>query len=63
MAGDPNMSRYAVTFIDNHDTYRNENGEKLQNNVLAANAFILLCRVHLVSSFRTGKPIRPSSRR
>lgn len=41
VAGDPNMSRYAVTFIDNHDTYRNENGEKLQNNVLAANAFIL----------------------
>ena len=41
VAGDPNMSRYAVTFIDNHDTYRNENGEKLQNNILAANAFIL----------------------
>ena len=41
VAGDPNMSRYAVTFVDNHDTYRNEHNEQLQNNVLAANAFIL----------------------
>ena len=33
------MNRYAVTFVDNHDTYRNEN--KLGNNQMAANAFIL----------------------
>jgi len=39
IAGDPNNNRYAVTFIDNHDTYRNT--DKLVNNVLAANAFIL----------------------
>ena len=32
-------SRYAVTFIDNHDTYENES--RLVNNVLPANAFIL----------------------
>ena len=32
-------SRYAVTFIDNHDTY--ENQDRLTKNVLAANAFIL----------------------
>lgn len=40
IAGDPNMSRYAVTFVDNHDTYREESN-RLDNNVLAANAFIL----------------------
>lgn len=39
IAGDPNNNRYAVTFVDNHDTYRNN--DKLGNNVLAANAFIL----------------------
>ncbi len=39
IAGDSNMSRYDVTFVDNHDTYRNS--DKLVNNVLAANAFIL----------------------
>lgn len=38
-AGESGMSRYAVTFVDNHDTYRNN--DKLSNNVLAANAFIL----------------------
>lgn len=32
-------SRYAVTFIDNHDTYRD--GSKFNGNVVAANAFIL----------------------
>ena len=32
-------SRYAVTFIDNHDTY--ENQDRLTKNVMAANAFIL----------------------
>lgn len=33
------MNRYSVTFVDNHDTYRDNN--RLYNNVLAANAFIL----------------------
>lgn len=32
--------RYAVTFIDNHDTYRD--GSKFTGNVEAANAFILM---------------------
>lgn len=31
--------QYAVTFIDNHDTYRD--GSKFKGNVVAANAFIL----------------------
>ncbi len=31
--------RYAVTFVDNHDTYRD--GSKFTGNVVAANAFIL----------------------
>ncbi len=31
--------RYAVTFVDNHDSYRDHN--KVANNVMAANAFIL----------------------
>ena len=39
IAGDPNWQRYAVTFIDNHDTYENEG--RLVNNVLGANAFML----------------------
>lgn len=39
IAGDPEMSRWAVTFTDNHDTY--QKNDKLVNNVLAANAFIL----------------------
>jgi glycosidase len=39
LAGDPNINRYAVTFVDNHDTSRDNN--KLSNNILAANAFIL----------------------
>lgn len=33
--------RYAVTFIDNHDTYRDSN--KFSGNVPAANAFMLSC--------------------
>lgn len=33
--------RYAVTFIDNHDTYRD--GSKFTGNVPAANAFMLSC--------------------
>lgn len=40
VAGDPNWSRYAVTFVDNHDTYRNSY-DRVNENVLAANAFIL----------------------
>ena len=40
VAGSPDWSRYAVTFVDNHDTYREES-VPLKNNVLAANAFIL----------------------
>lgn len=41
LAGDNvnGMNRYSVTFVDNHDTYRND--AKLSKNVLAANAFIL----------------------
>ena len=40
LAGDWTIHRYAVTFIDNHDTYR-EGYNRVDNNVLAANAFIL----------------------
>ena len=40
LAGDPNYNQYAVTFVDNHDTYRDDYN-KLGKNVLAANAFIL----------------------
>ena len=40
IAGASAMSRYAVTFVDNHDTYRNTS-DKVSSNVLAANAFIL----------------------
>lgn len=32
-------AQYAVTFVDNHDTYRNDN--KFNGNVVAANAFML----------------------
>lgn len=39
LAGDGSVSRYAVTFVDNHDTYRNNH--RLKSNVCAANAFIL----------------------
>ncbi len=39
LAGSPDYSRYAVTFVDNHDTY--ENQDRLTNNVLAANGLIL----------------------
>lgn len=41
LSADPNYQRYAVTFIDNHDTGRNNNYDCLKNNVMAANAFIL----------------------
>ena len=42
IAGWVGMNRWAVTFVDNHDTYR-ESGMKMENdrNVLAANALIL----------------------
>ncbi len=39
LANDASYARYAVTFVDNHDTYRDNNA--LKNNVCAANAFIL----------------------
>ena len=39
IAEDTYWQRYAVTFIDNHDTYENES--KHVHNVLAANAFML----------------------
>ena len=43
LANDPNYSRYAVTFVDNHDTARpsNEGGSRLNANIAAANAYIL----------------------
>lgn len=34
-------NRYAVTFVDNHDTYRDNNKFAKENLVVAANAFIL----------------------
>ena len=39
LANDADYARYAVTFVDNHDTYRDDNA--LKNNVCAANAYIL----------------------
>lgn len=39
LMSDLNYRRYSVTFVDNHDTYRDNNA--LTGNVLAANAFIL----------------------
>ena len=39
LADDKAYQRYAVTFIDNHDTYRENT--RLRTNVCAANAFIL----------------------
>ena len=43
LANNPNYSRYAVTFVDNHDTARpaNEGGSRLNANIAAANAYIL----------------------
>jgi len=37
----PNTKRYAVTFIDNHDTGRSDNSSRFTGNILAANALIL----------------------
>ena len=41
LAGNTTYSRYAVTFVDNHDTYGRGNDGEIKNNILAANAFIL----------------------
>lgn len=43
LANDKTYARYAVTFVDNHDTYRTDQGNKnnLANNICAANAYIL----------------------
>ena len=40
LANDPSYQRYAVTFVDNHDTYRENT--RLRSNVCAANAYILM---------------------
>jgi alpha-amylase len=37
----PDTKRYAVTFVENHDTYRDGNASKFYGNVLAAYAFIM----------------------
>lgn len=37
----PDYRRYAVTFVDNHDTYGRGNDGEITQNALAANAFIL----------------------
>ncbi len=37
----PSYRRYAVTFVDNHDTYGRDNDSETTANILAANAFIL----------------------
>ncbi len=41
LMGDMSYRRYAVTFVDNHDTYGRGNGNDLTGNAVAANAFIL----------------------
>ena len=41
MAGDDFYKRYSVTFVDNHDTYRDGTCMSNEKHVLAANAFIL----------------------
>ena len=41
IAGDPNNSRYSVTFADNHDTGQEGNGSRLTRDWSAANAVIL----------------------
>ncbi len=40
LCADVSYNRYAVTFIDNHDTYRDD-WNKCANNIVAANAIIL----------------------
>ena len=39
LSNDKNYARYSVTFVDNHDTYRDN--DRLKTNVCAANAYIL----------------------
>ena len=41
LATDLRLRRYAVTFVDNHDTYNRGNDSETKDNILAANAFIL----------------------
>ena len=41
MAGHNDFQRYSVTFVDNHDTYRDATKMSNDHHVLAANAFIL----------------------
>lgn len=41
LANDMYYRRYAVTFVDNHDTYGRGNDGEVKTNILAANAFIL----------------------
>jgi alpha-amylase len=43
LSNDKNYARYSVTFVDNHDTFRRDEGKKdyLANNICAANAYIL----------------------
>ncbi|MBR5685723.1 MAG: chitobiase/beta-hexosaminidase C-terminal domain-containing protein [Muribaculaceae bacterium] len=41
LAADADYQRYAVTFVDNHDTGQGSNYDCLKTNVMAANAFIL----------------------
>ncbi len=41
MAGSNEFQRYSVTFVDNHDTYRDGSCMSNEKHVLAANAFIL----------------------
>lgn len=41
LAGSNEFQRYSVTFVDNHDTYRDGSCMSNEKHVLAANAFIL----------------------
>ena len=41
LVGVEDYRRWSVTFVDNHDTYRKDSGNRLKSNVLAANALIL----------------------
>lgn len=41
LAGSSEFQRYSVTFVDNHDTYRDGSCMSNEKHVLAANAFIL----------------------
>ena len=41
LCADASYQRYAVTFVDNHDTGQSTNNDCLKENIAAANAFIL----------------------